>query len=171
MPVALILLLLVAAPCFAQTAASYSKTATEFARQKTWDQAIANYRKALELDPNDPLTHYNLGLALKYKDQPRDAATEFQTSLRLKPKWADAHYALGASYYDLHDQAAAIKELRTAVALAPANAAARRMLARIYEEQNDFASAKAELLRALALKPSAETYAELGATEGQLGNL
>src|SRR5690242_20098317 len=169
MVVVLVLLLMTAAP--AQTAASYSKEATEFARQKSWDQAIADYRKALELEPNDPLTHYNLGLALKYKGEARDAADEFQAALRLKPKWADAHYALGASYYDLHDQAAAIRELRTALASAPANVAARRMLARIYEEQNDFVSAKSELQHTLASKPSADIYTELGATEGQLGNL
>src|SRR5947207_9604278 len=171
MAVVLILLLLIAAPCFAQTASSYSKAATEFARQKSWDQAIADYRKALELEPNDSLTHYNLGLALKYKDEARDAAAEFQAALRLKPKWADAHYALGATYYDLRDQAAAIKELHAAVALAPTKVVARRMLARIYEEQNDLASAKAELQRALASTSSAELYTELGATEGQLGNL
>src|SRR6476620_5487169 len=171
MAVFLVLLLVIAAPCFAQMAASYSKAATEFARQKSWDQAIANYRKAIELDPNDPLTHYDLGLALKYKGEARDAADEFQAALRLKPKWADAHYALGASYYDLHDQAAAIRELRTALASAPANVAARRMLARIYEEQNDFVSAESELQHTLGLKPSAEICTELGATEGQLGKL
>jgi len=91
MVVVLLLLLMSATPAIAQTATSYSQSATELARQKAWDQAIANYRKALELDPNDPLTHYNLGLALKYKDEVRDAAAEFQTALRLKPKWADAH--------------------------------------------------------------------------------
>src|SRR5262249_17336516 len=103
MVVVLVLLLTTLAPAISQTPATYSKAATEFARQKSWDQAIADYRKALELEPNDPLTHYNLGLALKYKDEARDAAAEFQVALRLKPKWADAHYALGATDYDLHD--------------------------------------------------------------------
>src|SRR5256885_7265919 len=112
MAVVLVLLFMIAAPGFAQTtAASYSKAGTEFARQKSWDQAIADYRKALELEPNDALIHYNLALALKYKGEPRDAVAEFQTALRLKPKWADAEYGLGAAFYDLHDKAAAIKEL------------------------------------------------------------
>src|SRR5947209_9483863 len=106
MVVVLALLLMLAAPSIAQTAASYRRNATEFARQKSWDLAIADYRKALELEPNDPLTHYNLGLALKYKGEARGAASEFQTALRLKAKWADAHYALGATYCDLHDPTA-----------------------------------------------------------------
>src|SRR4051812_37529940 len=147
MAVVLVLILAFAAPGSAQTAASYSKAATEFARQKSWDEAIADYRKALELEPNDPLTHYNLALALKYKGEASGAATEFQAALRLKPKWADAHYGLGVTWYDLHDLTAASKELRAALALQLANLAARRLLAGIYLEQNDPASAKTELQR------------------------
>src|SRR5215475_4824681 len=101
MRVLLVLLFMIAAPCFAQTAETYRRQATDSARQKSWDQAIANYRKALELEPNDALTHYDLALALKYKGDTAHAIEEFQTALRLKPKWADAHYGLGATWYDL----------------------------------------------------------------------
>src|SRR5215475_12263058 len=59
--------LLAATCCFAQTAESYRRSATEFARQKSWDEAIGSYRKALELEPDDAATHYQLGVALKYK--------------------------------------------------------------------------------------------------------
>src|ERR1700747_1798600 len=109
MSVLLLMLLMIAAPCFAQTAAVYSRQATQFAQQKSWDQAIANYRKALELEPNNALTHYNLALALKYKGDARQAVDEFQAALRLKSKWADAHYGLGAAHYDLQDEAAAAR--------------------------------------------------------------
>src|SRR5277367_5129891 len=137
----LLLLCMIAAPCLAQTAESYRRQAIEESRQKSWDLALANYRKALELEPNDPLTHYNLALALKYKGEARQAVDEFEAALRLKPKWADAHYGLGAARNDLHDLPAAAKELQTAVRLDPANAAAHRLLARIYLEQNNPLSA------------------------------
>src|SRR5215831_14820907 len=106
----LILGLFFAAPSFAQTAESYRQQAIELSRHKSWDQAIANYHKALDLAPNDPLTHYNLALTLKYKGEARQAVEEFESTLRLKPKWADAHYGLGATWYDLHDLVAAQKE-------------------------------------------------------------
>src|ERR1700757_3476028 len=115
MKVSLFLALVMAASGFAQTAETYRRDATELARQKSWDQAIANYRKALELEPKDALTHYNLALALKYKGEPRQAVDEFEAALRLKPKSAEVHYGLGATWYDLHDQSAAVKELRIAV--------------------------------------------------------
>src|SRR3989442_11422567 len=152
----LVLGLLFSAPSFAQTAETYRQQAIDFSRNKSWDQAIASYRKALALEPNDPDTHYNLALTLKYKGDAKQSVEEFEATLRLKPKWADAHYGLGATLYDLHEQAAALKELRAAVGLDPSNAGAHRLLARVYVEQNDLKAAEVELTRAVQLKPSAE---------------
>src|ERR1700730_14446567 len=126
----LILGLLLSAPSFAQTAESYRQRAIELSRMKSWDEAIASYHQALDLEPDDPSTHYNLALTLKYKGDAKQAAEEFAAALRLKPKWADAHYGLGAAWYDLGEQAAALKELRAAVELDPANTGAHRLLAR-----------------------------------------
>src|SRR5260370_16480471 len=167
----LVLGLLFSAPTPAQTAQSYRQRATELAREKSWDQAIASYRQALALEPNDPDTHYNLALALKYKGDGKQAAEEFEAALRLKPNWPDAHYGLGATWYDLHDQAAALTELRTAIELDPANAGAHHYLALVYLHQNDPTAAEGELRQALKLKPSAEMYFELGLTQGQPGTL
>ena len=63
----LLLGLLLATPSFAQTAETYRQRAVAFSRNKSWDEAVASYQKALELEPNDALTHYNLALAFKYK--------------------------------------------------------------------------------------------------------
>src|SRR5712672_3658667 len=146
----------------AQTAESYRQHAAELSRAKSWDDAIANYRNALELEPNDAATHYNLALALKSKGESREALKEFQAALKLRPKWAEAHYGIGAIWYDLQDQDAAVKELHTAEALDPANAATHRLLARILAQQNNLADAEHELRLALHLKPSAETHVDLG---------
>src|SRR5256884_8914616 len=105
--------LLFSASSSAQTAESYRQQAIDFSRNKSWDQAISSYRKALALEPNDPDTHYNLALTLKYKGDAKQAVEEFEATVRIKPKWAEAHYGLGATWYDLHDQAAALKELQT----------------------------------------------------------
>src|SRR5580698_10071748 len=71
----------------AQTAESYRQQADKLSRAKSWDAAVPNYRKALELEPNDAVTHYNLALALKYKGESREALKEFQAALQLQPKW------------------------------------------------------------------------------------
>jgi tetratricopeptide (TPR) repeat protein len=155
----------------AQTVDSYRQRAAELSRTKSWDDAITNYRKALELEPNDAATHYNLALALKYKGESREALKEFQAALKLRPKWAEAHHGIGAVWYDLQDQDSAVKELRTAEALDPLNAATHRLLAPILAQQNNLADAEHELRLALKLKPSAESHLEMGVVEGQLGKL
>ena len=166
-----LLLALPAKPSLAQTVEQYRQRAIQLSRAKSWDEAIGNYQKAIELEPNDVLTHYNLALALKYKGDARQAAEEFEAVLRLKPKWADAHYGLGATWYELHELVAAQKELRTAVELDPKKAEGHRLLARVYAEQSDLSAAEVELHRAVALKPSADVYFELGTVEEQLGKL
>src|SRR5262245_66219351 len=87
----------------AQTAEQYRGRAVEASRAKSWDDAVANYRHALDLDPNDALTHYSLALALKYKGDSRQAVDEFESALRLRPQWAEAHFGLGATWLDLND--------------------------------------------------------------------
>jgi tetratricopeptide (TPR) repeat protein len=154
-----------------QTAQAYRQQANAFAQSKSWDEAIALYRKVLELEPNDAVAHYDLALSLKYKGETKQAVEEFETAIRLKPGWCEAHFGLGATLYELHDQAEALTDLRKAVACEPTNAEAHWYLAHIYSEQNDFLGAERELTRAVALKPSAEMHFEAGEMEGQLGKL
>ncbi|MGH9723885.1 MAG: tetratricopeptide repeat protein, partial [Candidatus Acidiferrales bacterium] len=137
--------LICSARCSAQTADTYRKRAVEFSRAKSWDQAVANYRQALALEPNDPLTHYDLALALKYSGHSEEAVPEFQDALRLKPNWPEAHFGLGAAYYDLQNTAAAADEFKAAVALDPSNVEAHRFLARVYSQQNNYVAAESEL--------------------------
>jgi Flp pilus assembly protein TadD len=54
------------------------------------DDAVAQYQKALEISPNDPETHYNLGNALVQKGQWDSAITQYQEVLQLKPDFSPA---------------------------------------------------------------------------------
>ena len=172
MMVSLFLVLMMAASCLAQTAETYRRDATEFARQKSWDQAIAQLSQGIGTRAQRCHHALRLALALKYKGEAKQAVDEFEAALRLKPKWADAQLWTGRRLVRSSRPACrSAKELQTAVRLAPANAAAHRLLARIYMEQSNPSSAKTELQQAIASKPSAELYTELGLAEGQLANL
>ena len=122
----------------AQTAAAYRQRATEMSRAKSWDDAIANYRSALALEPNDAVTHYDLALALKYKGETREALKEFEAAVALRPKWAAALYGLGSVWYDLNDQTAALKALHAAETLDPASASPHSLLGRIFRNRTIF---------------------------------
>ena len=61
------------------------------------NEAIAQFKKALMLRPDDPETHNNLGAAFARKGQTDDAIRQYQETLRLEPDYARAHNNLGAA--------------------------------------------------------------------------
>src|SRR5262249_31449352 len=57
--------------------------------------AIACFRKAIALQPNNPKFHFNLGVALAGKGQLDDAIACYRKATELDPKKTDAHHNLG----------------------------------------------------------------------------
>jgi len=58
--------------------------------QKQFDQAHKIFEKVLVKDPNDALTHYNMGILLKhYMNRGAEADAHFRKVLQLKPKDED----------------------------------------------------------------------------------
>ena len=58
------------------------------------DQAIAAYKKAIELDPVAPSAHYNIGLIYAERKSWAQAAQWFQAAVRANPADQDAVYWL-----------------------------------------------------------------------------
>lgn len=56
-------------------------------------------RSALELKPNDPELHHQLGIAYNGCDMINDAIRELEEAARIKKDHIQAHIALGYIYY------------------------------------------------------------------------
>jgi len=65
------------------------------ARKGRLNDAIDHFRQAIELRPDFPDAHYNLGTALFQKEDLDGAITEWQTTLSIHPYDAGAHTSLG----------------------------------------------------------------------------
>ncbi len=80
-------------------------------------QAVAEYRAALRIDPDFAQAHLNLGIAYaQMPGQLADAITEYQTALRLKPDLAEAHSDLAnALSADTRPGSGGIAEYREAL--------------------------------------------------------
>ncbi|WP_449417981.1 tetratricopeptide repeat protein [Phormidium nigroviride] len=58
------------------------------------DEAIAHYRKAVEINPDSPLAYHNLGKALQQNGQLEDAIAAQQKAIILQPNFTHAYFPL-----------------------------------------------------------------------------
>lgn len=72
----------------------HAALASEALQQGNKDKAVAAYRKAFDLDPNDAASANNLALLLREKGQFREAVSLLQEGLEYSPDTADLHYNL-----------------------------------------------------------------------------
>lgn len=89
------------------------------AQGKHYEEAIASYRKVLEIQPNDSKTLTNLGATLADNGEIEEAVQAYWMALRVEPDLAEAHFNLALALRSLgrHDEAES--HLRRAVDLAP----------------------------------------------------
>jgi tetratricopeptide (TPR) repeat protein len=90
--------------------------------QGKWDEAAAEYRRILEINPFLPGIHARLGRALISKPQPspeivQQAKKNFEEELEIDPKNASAEYVLGELAKDDNDSSAAIRHFSRATKL------------------------------------------------------
>jgi O-antigen ligase len=71
----------------------YTKATLEVFRQR-WPEALTSFRRALELGPDRPETHYGLGLAYQRLDRKEQAAAAFKEALSLDDSFREAGQAL-----------------------------------------------------------------------------
>jgi len=90
--------------------------------QGRWDEAVAEYRKILAINPLLPGIHGRLGRALLSKPQPSPAAVQeakkhFEEELQIDPRNAGAEYVLGELAKDANEFSSAIDHYSRATKL------------------------------------------------------
>jgi len=103
--------------------------AMELTQKGQYAGAIAEYYKALEIDPKDTKTHNNLGFALAQAGRLDEAIVHFQKVLDLNPKSVAAHNNLGNVLRGLGRIDEAIAQWEASLKLNPDSAPAHNNLA------------------------------------------
>lgn len=88
------------------------------------DEAIEQYRIAVEADDDDSQAHYNLANALVAAGRNNEAIASFQEAIRVDPKNANAHHNCGIALCNLGRTDEGIAQYREALTLDPNLAAA-----------------------------------------------
>lgn len=126
------------------------------------EDALAEYLRAEELDPDDVLLQCNIAAAQASLGQYREAEARLLRALQSDPKSADARENLGLVFFKkgLYPQAA--EELRRATELDPERASAYFYLGEALNRMNDVDRALEALERSVELRPNARAYYTMG---------
>src|SRR5256885_16011828 len=81
--------------------------------------AVDEYKEAIELDPESPDAHLNLGMTYADQDRREEAKEEFKAALELDPDDPVARHELAALLMDEADYRGALAQLNEAVRLDP----------------------------------------------------
>jgi tetratricopeptide (TPR) repeat protein len=136
-------------------------SAEVFEIENRYEQAAAEYRKAIELNPNAPEIHYRLGRALLLQSHDSTslglAAAEFRSELRLSPEDGACEFQLGQIAQVEGKLSDAKLHFERAVALSPNFVGGLIALGKVNTQEKQYRTAIQLLSRATALQPDNET--------------
>jgi tetratricopeptide (TPR) repeat protein len=75
--------------------AEHQKRGDDFAKAEKWDEAVIEYRNALQIDPNNAPVHFGLAKAFLGKRDARAAYWELEETVRLDPNNVEARIQHG----------------------------------------------------------------------------
>ena len=128
-----------------------------------YEQAIKDFNKVIELNPNYAEAYYGRGYAYAELNQPERAIEDYSNAIKLNPKLAEAYNNRGLAYVKLNEYERAIKDYDKAIALNPDDAKAYINRGNAYANLNEHERAIEDFSEAIALNPDdAEAYINRG---------
>jgi len=112
------------------------------------DAAIADFQRALSLDPKFFPARLNLAYAYERADRIEDAMESYREAINLRPRSFFAHNNLGVLYDKKGLSDAAIHEFETALAIEPGNAMALKNLEIAQKNQTVVKARETQILQA-----------------------
>lgn len=117
------------------------------------EEAVRQFRLALELEPDDADLQLSLGMALDRAGRAREALVELEAALRLDPRSAQANYLIGTLLERAGRDAEAVGHYAAAAEQAPESIEAHLRLADGYSRTARADEALPHYRRALAVAP------------------
>jgi tetratricopeptide (TPR) repeat protein len=123
---------------------------------KRYQEAAAEFRKAVAARPDSVPAHLNLGAALTQTGDLKGAAAEFEETLRIDPTNIVAHYNLGVLLANENKHEQAIAHLQSVFEVDPNDIGARFLFAQELLKSGRLEEALAEFSRVVQANPDNE---------------
>lgn len=104
---------------------------------KDIDGSVLWFKKAIQIDPQDPVAHLKFARILIFMNDNQKAFNEVNTVLRRDPYNAEAYFLKGVVYKNLEDTAKAMSSFQTSVQVDPGYQPSILQLAILYAAQKD----------------------------------
>ena len=123
--------------------ACWGQLGFSFFKEQNYSHAVPAYRKAVEIDKENPLYYYNLALALEKMDSTeKSVATFYQALGAYHPEnIANIYLQLGTLYYLKKEYRSALSAYRHALEYRPEDKIAQYYIALAYDQLHDSANA------------------------------
>jgi len=128
----------------------------DLAARGSYLDAVAEFKRAIDLDPDFAEAIYNLGVTYQKLDAHERAVEQFDAAIDLRPGSADYHYAMGNSRFHLQQYDRAVREFDSALELNPNHLRAQYSLAMSLEKSGKTARAAREWRRYLDMDSDSE---------------
>jgi tetratricopeptide (TPR) repeat protein len=122
-------------------AEAYFRRGVAYGKMERYEEAIADFSKALELSPAYSAAYYNRGTCHGRAGRYDEAIADFSKALDLDPKDADAYYNRGISYEKKGDHDQAVADFTKTLEVMPGHAGAYLNRAAVYLAKEDYEKA------------------------------
>ena len=122
-----------------------------YSEKGDYGNAIKDYTKAIELQPDYASAYYNRGVAYGQKGDYGNAIKDYTKAIELQPNYADAYNNRGVAYGQKGDYDKAIEDLTRAIGLKPNYARAYNNRGIAYRRKRDKVRARADFDKGILL--------------------
>lgn len=122
-------------------------------RKGQYNEALAQYRQALEINDSHYGALYNLGLAYMSVEKFERAVSALERAVELAPQVSLPHYQLGVAFHRLGRLDDAVGELELAYKLKPGSVEIIHQIGLVYEEKGELERAVYQYESALGFDP------------------
>jgi tetratricopeptide (TPR) repeat protein len=158
-------------PSPTMTANQHYQRGRSLADSGNYQAAVADYTRAIELDPNDEVIVNSRGVAYYNLEEYDLALADYNRAIELDPNYVNAHNNRGIIYRNLEEYDLALADYTRAIELDPNHVLAYVNRGNVYKDLEEYDLALADYNRAIELDPNyASAYNNRGDAYYKLGN-